>query len=545
MKRSLILKWLHDETFYSLCVRHQRFFGLQFPETPIFTALGAGWRAPRHDFPCRLSNFDTLAISEIGSSQEIIRDHTILPFFAPFQSQDNVQKSINAMKSDSIGSIKYRLGLIASKYGAEHPLKFCAACAREDTEKYGVAYWHVSHQYPGSLLCLVHKTKLIISSKKRKWSAPHSWVLPNDESNNGADERTLLPVENALAKISESAIDLAKAGFDLTYEPNLVAATYRAQIKHLHESDDTTGDFEASLLGYFNLLAPFHPFDALPRDVPTLRTMLQHLTRTPRAHSHPLKHLALLNWLFGSLRSFTAAYSEVKRNHQRPIDEIRAAQQYFQRTAAPKPLNISRGAPRPKVLKGGVKSEVLERLSEGADKAEICACFGVTISTVNKLLRSAPEAKAGWVKASFEKCLEVQRSKWLSTQQHYPCLGAKALRALAPATYAWLYRNDKQWLLLHTTLLPTGRHGNNSNIDWDARDRELQAAVRGEVARMKEAQPGAYPSREHLLMQLPRLAACLEKRDRYPQTRRLLSVLQEETVNKASKGAPVEIKLLA
>ncbi|HHF0814911.1 TPA: TnsD family Tn7-like transposition protein [Pseudomonas aeruginosa] len=525
MARSLILRWLDDESFYSWCVRHRRFFGYQFAETPLATAIGTGWRAPRHDFPCNLSVFDTLNIPEIGVSERIIKERTILPFFAPFQSEANLDGAINSMKGQLLGSIKYRLGLIVSKYGAEHPLKFCSACAEEDTERHGVAYWHLSHQYPGSLLCLPHKMELTTFSQKRKWNSPHSWALPNDECNHNTQKSYSLLVQNALTSISKSAVDLARAGFGLTFQPELVAETYRQELQRRHELGETVTDLETALLGHFDLLAPFHPLDALPRDRAALRSMLQQLTTTPRGHSHPLKHLALISWLFGDLQHFSAAYLAVEADHLRPANEPQTSQLAHHHETAALPPNTPRGAPRPKILKGGMRSEALRQLAEGALKAEICSSFGVTISTVNKLLRSAAEAKAEWFKASFSRSQVEHRRQWLSMQEHHPGLGAKALRSHASAVYAWLYRNDRSWLLQHTATLPNGRCGNNSNIDWNARDLELESAVQGAIARMQEDEPGATPSREQLFMLIPRLSACLEKRNRYPNTRALLSTL--------------------
>ena len=39
-------------------------------------------------------------------------------------------------------------------------LKFCPACFENDISRYGEAYWHRTHQIPGILVCLEHKTLL-------------------------------------------------------------------------------------------------------------------------------------------------------------------------------------------------------------------------------------------------------------------------------------------------------------------------------------------------------------------------------------------------
>ena len=39
--------------------------------------------------------------------------------------------------------------------------RFCKSCITKDREKYGVSYWHVSHQIPTLELCPIHHEKLI------------------------------------------------------------------------------------------------------------------------------------------------------------------------------------------------------------------------------------------------------------------------------------------------------------------------------------------------------------------------------------------------
>jgi hypothetical protein len=72
--------------------------------------------------------------------------------------------------------------------------------------------------------------------------------------------------------------------------------------------------------------------------------------------------------------------------------------------------------------------------------------------------------------AEFEQ-KQQYRAVWLQALDHNG--GAKAARQDGgEACYAWLYRHDRHWLMA-ANQARQHRQGNNSHIDWRARDRKL------------------------------------------------------------------------
>jgi hypothetical protein len=64
---------------------------------------------------------------------------------------------------------------------------------------------------------------------------------------------------------------------------------------------------------------------------------------------------------------------------------------------------------------------------------------------------------------------DERRSRWRELRKRNPKAGTKQLRALNQATYAWLYRNDRDWL--HKNLPPLRRKEVAANRSlWVARD---------------------------------------------------------------------------
>ncbi|MHC8397837.1 TnsD family Tn7-like transposition protein [Pseudomonas sp. LB3P93] len=124
-----------------------------------------------------------------------------------------------------------------------------------------------------------------------------------------------------------------------------------------------------------------------------------------------------------------------------------------------------------------MRLSILERLSNGEDKQAVCTSFKVTISTINKLLRSEPHIRELWMAQRKSSNTNAYRQAWLSAMESYPDFGVKRVRSYIPHAYIWLYRNDQLWLNSQIEQLPSDRRGNHSNIDWLKRDAELFESI--------------------------------------------------------------------
>ncbi|WP_162999702.1 TnsD family Tn7-like transposition protein [Pseudomonas viridiflava] len=104
--------------------------------------------------------------------------------------------------------------------------------------------------------------------------------------------------------------------------------------------------------------------------------------------------------------------------------------------------------------------------------------------------------------------------------------GTKALRACSPATYAWLYRNDRRWLQTQVAMQKVVRVRNSTLYDWDARDLRLKELVEASVRQAYAVGPqDSRLSRSSLFALVPTLASCLENYSRYSCTRAYVSAL--------------------
>jgi hypothetical protein len=121
-----------------------------------------------------------------------------------------------------------------------------------------------------------------------------------------------------------------------------------------------------------------------------------------------------------------------------------------------------------------------------------------------------------------------QRQIWLAALEQDTDAGVKTIRAKCPATYAWLYRNDRAWLKQHT---PYTQHREpvRSRVDWETRDQQVADAVRAAAVRLQNA-PGK--PRHMTTAALGREAGCLallqKHRDKLPHTVSALDSLIED-----------------
>lgn len=520
-KQPPFLYWLPDECFYSLCSRQHIFMGGQSPEETLKFLFGDSATAFAHDFPKNLGLLSERARSCWGSPEDIICEHTISPIFFPFQSTENIQQLKLALSGSQLGSLKYKLGLITGRFGGAHPLKACLKCMTADQSAYGFTYWHLSHQIPGVTICPIHGFLLMESTENRQWSRGYQWLLPDENALVTAGQSALRPATlTALETMSESAVALCKMGVNTQFDPRTVALVYKEAFSKLGASQNAREAAADCFAQHCSELQPCPPFAALPCSRRCAIGFISQMTRKPRGYCHPLKHLALISWLFGRLESFVDAYQK-SANQLHTSGEGHSYRLILDQTIDEQFPQVERksGAPRPKKIFNQLKEKILNTMINGASKKEVCSRFDISISTVNRLLRLNTEFNQQLTKNRyFKKCAE-QRNAWCSMVEQTPNASANYIKRLAPNVYAWLYRNDRLWLMSQTNVLPSGRSGNHVAVDWNARDENLCMLIKQLVTSTSSFKK---ISKRELYQLIPNLFSSLEQKSHYPKTRKLL-----------------------
>ena len=520
------LNWLEDECFFSLCSRQHFFWANYLPRETLTVLFKPGIHSYSHDFPRNLDSLNPNAEAAWGSPEEIINHYTIAPMFFPFQSIEHVISHKEAMRGENLGSIKYKIGLITGRYGGEHPLKACNECIKADRSTHGVAYWHLSHQFPGVTICQKHNCLLKETTVNRQWSRAFSWFIPTEDILIDGGPWAIKDSEfDALKDISTAAIKLGELGLSTRFESERVTQVYEAALTRLGTSRVEKTAAAEDLAHHCSMLRMHPQFSSLPSSSLCAIGFTSQMTRKPRGYCHPLKHLVLISWLFQSIESFVSAYQNQPRlsehaklnAHQ---EENRAKIKTF-KTAK---ILVPPAMFKPKKIYKEVKGNILAYLTIGTPKADVCARFGMSISTVNRMLRLNPMVQSTRIEVIGANEQGRHRMKWCVAVADNPGLSVKKIRNLIPNVYAWLYRNDKSWLTEQGIRLPDGRSGNNSKTDWAGRDAHLCTKIKEVV---KRRAPNSIELRKSDLYQLiPGLHAALQSRAHYHETRALLAKLK-------------------
>lgn len=301
---------------------------------------------------------------------------------------------------------------------------------------------------------------------------------------------------------------------------------------------------------------------ALPSTVEDAKAQIGRLVRPPRSGTHPLRVLAAIAWLFEDAQDFITAHDGRVRHPSAerisaigdlPISEGRELNSSDHSTAlraellrqlgegksvsaAAKDLEIDvataiawatqagvQTGRRPKVLKPDIKAALVAQLRRGADKEEAAKSAGISVETITRLLRSEVGLHAEWRAARLFAAQGRARSAWASVWNEHRAVGMKLMRAMAPSAYAWLYRNDRQWLQQHTPSPATHRcNAGVSSVRWDERDRTLSQAVRDAALRLTSDEAAVRLRLWQIYQVVPDLKAKLARLDRLPLTQRAL-----------------------
>lgn len=574
--KATLLAWLPGETLFSLVSRHHYFFGHTLSARTCEQFFGDQRAGSQHDLPSRLSHFVTRTEESFGNVAKVAKEHTLLAYYVAFISADELENAIACMAGDSVAHLKLRLGILTSRFRANHPLKACATCIAEDRSAFGWAYWHVDHQYPGVWICQKHGQLLRESTLKATGVERFQWHLPSEAHFRewSADKRDVIQgAQTAFQSLSRQVLDVVSQASVQSFDTTRLHEVYRAEL--VRRQWVTSGgsfrmpEIASSFLVHVKQLRMLPELEALPETVAEAVTQLGRLLRQPRSGTHPLRHLVMINWLFGSAETFWQAYTlslnppvtvpkeastfvgqpDVDRHDPRraQLISLLSVQKQSFRLAA-KAIGIDVGTAmawaaqaglsvprRPKKLTKALRNQTILELQNGADKTVVASHANVSVVTITKLLLSEVGLQAAWCQSRAKRAQNSARKVWLQLLHTHAGLGIKLMRAIDPAAYAWLYRNDRAWLDVHKPKrLATTAASNTPRVLWDVRDASLSAEVARAVLDLRQRVGTRQIKLWQIFQAVPALKPKLAALDRLPLTRRLI----EQALQRRDGGMP-------
>lgn len=505
------IPWLDNETLFSWCARYHKLAANSAPSATSLQLFGharGGWV---HDVPSNLDALVAQTQGSLGCATDIVQEHTILPFYFAFKREQVVNEVLRRIRTEGVTSQKFRLGMLTSGIGAAHPFKACGECITEDLRKNNVAHWRVAHQLPGVWACTKHRTSLLVHQPQPTKRLGYAWILPCNAHfavpslnrvNTSIDESSL---SWRLADLSRMACSSPASKFS---DPQRIARAFRSHMgtrSWLKSKGSVDWRHLLPELAHFIRECQSVPPLALGADLQLAQTQLARAL-SGRSLTHPLRYVVWIEFIFGDWRSFCLAYERAANlqesiNETNPhltgrLNEARSAAMHAlslgtrSLTAIARDLGVDISTlaswaaksgistpRRPKKLTEEVFSKAVQLLKEGRQKRHVASECGVSEVTVTRLLRTTPQLQVSWHRVRHEFSLAKSRSTWLSLSANEPGLSTSARRAIDRGTYAWLYRNDLQWLRSFEGAQVRAQRGNGAAMRMQRADARYSKAL--------------------------------------------------------------------
>ena len=552
-----ITAWLPQETLYSLASRHHHVSGNISPAETSMQLFGHRRQGSSHDMPSRIDVFVRRTEGMLGDPDRVIHEHTLLPFYFPYRTRLDSANAISTVRHAGNSGLKGQLGILASRFGASHPLKACPECILCDQKVHQVAYWHTEHQWPGAWVCLKHQKLLQYAQFKVNGEGRFHWCLPMDVLYAaGMEKKWFESSHDLVIRLTECACGLSVLPKGFHFSPTRLASTYQNRLRELGcfgmANRLNSAEFLRLLEVVCRPLSHVHGLKILDGAEVPLLNQFSRLIDEHRGVAHPLKHFVIVLALFNNWKMFLAAYGatpaslEVRGSNSGTVSSedfdlplintqkcalVEAVKNGLSITAAAHSFDVAVATAMAWAAEVGVQSPkrakffslarreiAIQMLSNGGSKEEAATAVGVSIQTITLLLRTEPGLRAKWNQVKFDRAQKVARASWKRMAKSLHPISAHSLRRLKPAEFAWLYRNDRNWLEDFNSALPRPVRTNNSNIRWDARDVIFSQAIDAAALALHLARPGNPIRLANLCNSIPELKARLSNLNQLPLT---------------------------
>lgn len=507
------------------------------PRECLMQIFGCATFLPGIDLPTRLLSVHERLLDwcPFTTIDQLLNSATLLPYHRPFLTETRYASVREILLQGDGKGLKTQMGRVANRFGANPSLRWCFKCMIESTTHQGSPYWMRRHQLPGVNCCTRHGIQLqyvplCTRTDKQRFVVPVASCTGAPQVK--ADLRQL-----HFAQLSE---ELLIAGLPVT-APEQRSAAYRHAALELglstrHGRIDHRGLVQAIRQRFDD----FESFDHRERLLSSLVNPLawaKDLFERPERSLHPICHLLLIKFLFGSVAAFEKAYlalTETASAGHHKETQITAPFSFsskepssdinYEATLRDTSLSCRKVATlldrsvttivtqrrtrgvqireRRKTLTSSLLGKVQLELRTDASLPLVANRSGVSLSTVYRILREHPSLR----KTHKDLCLKaetrIRRQRWSSALRHtHGDTGVNAARTIAAADYTWLYRHDRAWLTSITRSHRSPRKA-VSRVDWEKRDALLYQELLAQIPRLRGKVPPERITKSQLIRPL-------------------------------------------
>lgn len=514
-----ILPWgaphVPGEILYSYAARLSKLNSLGDSRTALFFLFGARHMIPSADLPGHLDDAQQRigAVAGFDSVLSLVDRSTLFPFYRFFMSLERWERILPIARGANGGSLKTAMGIVANGFGASIVLRSCLSCNRETWTRCGTIVWHSMHQLPGVMVCPIHGCTLVTHFQQSRLSHRHELHPCPAGGNPSKITKLWLPMLSRYAQLANAVLNHvggapSPATRQVVYHQ---ALANRGWIRG--EQQVCWRPLGLALQKRFHRFAPFEFQQRLQAGSGDCPSWVRSALSTRERFVHPVCHLLLIDLLFESLDSFLDACDAKLACTALPdskncepdaagLEHLMDGTISCRKAASRLGLSVTTVVKRRRMLGVGISerrkalhpkliAELKSALMLGHPIVDIASRFGLSSVSVSRVLAESAEVVAHRDRNRETIARTEHRGRWVAAMKSQPGVGTKALRKVAGASYAWLYRHDRSWLQEH---LPERANDpiHSDRIDWASRDAMLASRVAWAVRNLAEA-PVAKP----------------------------------------------------
>ena len=567
-----------DEILYSILARYHVRSGNMGPKITVQELFNSHNAIATADLPCNLEALATnLSLISRITVEELIQNHTLYRFYAAFLPQERSQQTLEAMRSGDGGGIHDQVGIRASLVRVPRYFRFCPQCIQNDQQTYGELYWHRSHQVPGVLVCPHHAEVLQDSSipiqglNRHEYGAANLDNCPSHQLGEPLSQKAL-SILHGLAQDACFLLEHKLPSRDL----NWFRQQYLSLLIERGLATATGRVHQRELLGQFLCFYGRDILEVLDSTVYVKddQNWLTGIVRKHRKAFHPIRHLLMLRFLGASLEEFFRHERGYQPFGQGPWLCLNAAAKHYLKPKitdlsislccdTKKPVGTfscscgfiycrsgpdtteadARRVGKVKAV-GSVWQQKLKHLVEVEHLGLRATARQLEVDprTINRYVQllglkprwrshnetqgSNPTELPCSQSTDSDDRRTKHRNTWSALQTQHTQASKTALRRFALATYAWLYRHDREWLNTNSPAVQTLIYP-NTRVNWQERDEQILSQVKDAVQRLLAVDKPIRITVSRVAKAIGQLALIEQQLDQMPMTQAYLNSVTE------------------
>jgi len=420
------------------------------------------------------------------------------------------------MQFSNSQNIKTQIGYVAGSLCKSNYLRYCPECAKHEASEYGEPYFHRLHQIQGVLVCpehniFLHNYDIGRNSVSRLKYIPlvYDSKSQNDKIHEVCDVKLLLEIAVGFNYLlnntykSYNQYSIHERYINALMERGLT--TINGSIKQIQLQEEFMNLFQPDLLSKLDSSI----------DVTNEYNWLKVISRKPKRVVHPLRHVMMMIFLFGSVENYFKR-SEKERNdkmeqigypclnpacpgYNRNVISIEKitydskSKKYIGTYCCACGFEYSRAINSENYKRIRIKNygnlwemKLKELVCQGNNSvryiAKILKCDSKTVkkyaekmgllSLLDVKLIECTSNSTEVAKAEVSKTEDYKKSivQFIGLK---PECSIKDIRTSLGKEYTWLYRHEKDWLVNALPQRKTISCIPNTRVDWVQRDQEI------------------------------------------------------------------------